>query len=103
MEPKNPLLTPQTLKVMVALLEQPREELSGAQIRLSTNLKSGTLYPILLRLEDAKWLQSRWEIENPQALGRPRRRYYRLTALGYAQGHRAVDDIRESFGRLAWA
>jgi PadR family transcriptional regulator, regulatory protein PadR len=99
---KEPRLTAQTFKVMGALMVRPRSELSGAEIGASTKLPSGTLYPILVRLEDAGWLTSRWESENPALLGRPRRRYYRVTAEGARSIRRAARDLEPTFGRLAW-
>ncbi len=99
----SPQLTKQTLKVLIALLQDPRDELSGAQIRKSAGLHTGTLYPILLRLERAGWLESRWEVEDPQSLGRPRRRYYRITALGVQQARAAVQEIKAVVGGLSWA
>src|SRR5260370_21358868 len=78
----EPQITAQTLAVLMALRDWPREGLSGAQIARSTKLASGTLYPILGRLEQAGWLESQWEAGDPHALGRPRRRYYQVTAIG---------------------
>src|SRR5690349_16709836 len=57
---REPRMSAQTLKVLGSLLSDPRDELSGADIARLTDLPSGTLYPILLRLEGAKWLSSRW-------------------------------------------
>jgi PadR family transcriptional regulator PadR len=71
----------QTLRVLEAFLENPSAELSGADI-LKRGIASGTLYPILLRLESAGWFKSRWESINPAKAGRPRRRLYRLTPTG---------------------
>lgn len=45
---------------------------------------SGTIHPILARLEQAGWLESRWEEIDPSEKGRPRRRYYRFTSDGAA-------------------
>jgi len=46
----------------------------------STGIKSGTLYPMLLRLHDQGYLEARWvESSTP---GRPQRHAYRLTAAG---------------------
>jgi DNA-binding PadR family transcriptional regulator len=78
-----------------------RRELSGADIAAASKLKSGTLYPILARLEEAGWLSSRWEAGDPVTLGRPRRRYYRVTAEG-AKNVRAVARDFAPIGRLAW-
>lgn len=75
----------QTLKVLDAYLDNPTHELSGADVYKESGLASGTLYPILLRLESAGWLVSRWEAADSSALGRPRRRLYRLTPSGLAR------------------
>jgi PadR family transcriptional regulator PadR len=68
----------------------------------ATKLQSGTLYPILIRLEDAGWLESRWEETSASELGRPRRRLYLLTGLGTRA---ATDELRKmaaTIGGLAW-
>jgi len=46
----------------------------------ATGLKSGTLYPILMRLKDRGFLSSQWEA--PQVSGRPPRQSYQLTPKG---------------------
>jgi PadR family transcriptional regulator PadR len=84
-------------------MSSPNVELSGAEIGQVTKIASGTLYPILARLEQAGWFESRWETERPQALGRPRRRLYRLTGLGATNARATFRDLQPSFGRLAWA
>ena len=98
----EPRITCPTLKVLGTLLSSPRDELSGAEVARVTNLASGTLYPILLRLEDAGWLQSRWERENPSELGRPRKRLYSVTAAGARKAHAVHKDLGPAFGRLSW-
>jgi DNA-binding PadR family transcriptional regulator len=75
----------QTLKVLDAFLSNPAQHLSGADVHKDSSLASGTLYPILLRLEAAGWLVSRWEAADASSLGRPRRRLYRLTPSGLAR------------------
>lgn len=72
----------QTLRVLEAFLENPTDELSGADVQKRCGIASGTLYPILLRLESAGWFVSRWESIDPVSAGRPRRRLYHLTATG---------------------
>lgn len=74
-------LTPQTLAVLNALAANPTSEFWGYELTKITGLPSGTLYPILARLEATGWLVSDWADEAPAA-GRPRRRYYRLTGVG---------------------
>jgi PadR family transcriptional regulator PadR len=75
----------QTLKVLEAFLEASGQALAGADVQKRSGLASGTLYPILLRLESAGWFASRWEAIGPSAAGRPRRRFYRLTSQGLAR------------------
>ena len=99
----EPRMSAPTLKVLGALLSNPREELSGAEIARITKLASGTLYPILLRLEDAGWLASQWENGDPRELGRPRRRFYRVTGLGAKRAKAAIRDLRPLLGDAAWA
>jgi PadR family transcriptional regulator, regulatory protein PadR len=77
-----PRLTTQTLKVLGAFASEPQTELAGSDIAKRSSLSAGTLYPILARLERVGWLQSRWEKGNPCYLGRPLRRYYRMTTIG---------------------
>jgi DNA-binding PadR family transcriptional regulator len=98
---REPRLTGPTLKVLGAL-SSSADELSGAQIARVTNLPSGTLYPILFRLERAGWLQSRWEAGDPRLLNRPRRRFYRVTAVGARNAQAAVMDLTAAW-RVTWA
>lgn len=71
--------SPQTLLVLEAFLASPREWRYGYDISRGTGVKSGTLYPILMRLEDNRLLESSWETNET---GRPPRHVYRLTATG---------------------
>ena len=54
-------LSLQTLRVLEAFLDSPTEQLSGADVQKRSGIASGTLYPILLRLESAGWFVSRWK------------------------------------------
>jgi PadR family transcriptional regulator PadR len=85
----KPLLrmSPQTMHVFDAFLEAPRSWKYGYDISRNTGLKSGTLYPILMRLAERDLLESSWEDAEP---GRPPRHMYRLTADGvrYAREER---------------
>src|SRR5258708_30025627 len=99
----EPRLTAQALKVLGTLMAQSPDALSGAEICRITKLRSGTLYPILLRLEQSGWLQSKWETETPRELGRPRRRFYQLTGVGARKAKSAFQDVTSTIGGLAWA
>src|ERR1700675_3137049 len=74
--------SPQTLAVLAALGGQPSAWQHGYALARETGLKSGTLYPILIRLADRGLVEACWQ-EEP-APGRPRRHLYRLTAAGLA-------------------
>lgn len=89
----KPKLTHATLKVLGVFMSANSQERSGAEIASITHLASGTLYPILLRCEEAGWLKSRWEEIDPREVGRPRRRLYRITAVGAAQTRAAIAEI----------
>ena len=78
--PRLPNTSPQTLSVLALLLESPRSWHYGYGLSQVTGLKSGTLYPILLRLADQGWLETRWA--EPEQPGRPPRHTYRLTGAG---------------------
>lgn len=77
---RQPNTSPQTLRVLQLLLEEPTAWHYGYEISQQTGLKSGTLYPILIRLADQGWLETRWA--EPQQQGRPARHTYRLTQVG---------------------
>ncbi len=76
--------------VLRALLEDPTREMYGAEIGAEAGLPSGTVHPILARLEGVHWLESRWEDINPRVEGPPGRRYYRLTAGGIEAARAAL-------------
>jgi PadR family transcriptional regulator PadR len=102
MSTDKPRLTTQGLKVLGALMSCPRDEVSGADIARATKLPSGTLYPILVRLENARWLESSWEVGDPHELGRPRRRFYRITSLGMRSAQSAFREVTSTIRGLAW-
>ena len=90
-------LSHQGLRVLRAFLdafnEDVRAELAGADIMRVARVSSGTLYPILLRFEKAGLFESRWEEETPASLGRPRRRFYRLTHAGVQVAQDALGEL----------
>jgi PadR family transcriptional regulator, regulatory protein PadR len=75
----------QTLAVLDALLIQPRQWHHGYSLSQRTGISSGTLYPILMRLEKLRWLETQWE--EGRVSGRPPRHLYRLsgTAIEWAR------------------
>jgi PadR family transcriptional regulator, regulatory protein PadR len=88
-------LTDPTLRVLSELASRPGQEWYGLELCKATGLSSGSLYPILVRIEGEGWIRSRWEEpERQETEHRPRRRYYSLTADG-------VTGIRELAARSA--
>jgi PadR family transcriptional regulator len=87
----------QTLSVLAALCDEPSEWRHGYALAKQTSLKSGTLYPILIRLADRGLVEARWQDE-PQP-GRPRRHLYRLTAGGQAAAAAALADVAKPEAR----
>ena len=77
-----PGFSAQTLSVLAALCDQPSQWQYGYALAKQTGLKSGTLYPILIRLADRGMVEACWQDE--PGPGRPRRHLYRLTAAGLA-------------------
>lgn len=72
-------LSPQTVLVLAEFLACPQDWKYGYDISRNTGLKSGTLYPILMRLAELAQLETQWEDAEP---GRPPRHLYRLTTEG---------------------
>src|ERR1700687_5967494 len=73
-------LSTQTRSILSAFLEHASQWRYGYDLSRETDLKAGTLYPILMRLSDARWLEARWE--EPSSPRRPPRHMYRLTQDG---------------------
>ena len=77
---RNRSPSPQTLRVLVALSNEPAQWRYGYELGVEVGLQSGSLYPILVRLSDRELVESRWEADPPA--GRPPRHLYRLTTHG---------------------
>ena len=70
----------------------------GFDIIDASGLKSGTVYPILRRLEEAGMLRARWEsVADAHDAQRPPRRYYQITGAGA----RALNDATERYPGLS--
>ena len=72
----------QTLKLLRSFMDAPRKWRHGYELSKATELMSGTLYPILMRLSERGLLEHKWLPS--QEAGRPPRHVYRLTAKGLA-------------------
>jgi DNA-binding PadR family transcriptional regulator len=78
--PRRANISPQTRIVLAVLSSQPQAWRYGYDLARETSLKSGTLYPLLIRLADQGFLEAEWR--PPLQPGRPPRHAYRLTEAG---------------------
>jgi PadR family transcriptional regulator PadR len=84
-------MTPQTIAVLRVLLEDSATPRYGLDIARHAGLKTGTLHPILNRLQQAGLIESFWEDPaDHEDQGRPRRRYYRFAGGGETAAFQAV-------------
>ena len=79
---RKPNSSVQTRELLAVMLLQPRSWQYGYELSKQTGLKSGTLYPVLIRLSDQGLLESRWQ--EPERPGKPPRHAYKLTPNGLA-------------------
>ncbi len=73
-------LSAQAVSVLRALADAPSRWRYGYDLATEVRLKSGSLYPILVRLADRGLLEATWE---PGPQGRPPRHLYRLSGAGH--------------------
>ena len=73
-------------RVLRAFLADPAAPRYGYDLMKASGLPSGTLYPMLGRLQEQGLVSSAWEPAGTDASGRPARRYYWLTDEGIQTG-----------------
>jgi PadR family transcriptional regulator PadR len=78
-------ITRQARTILALMLCDPGAEYYGLELARAGGLFTGTVYPVLGRMERNGWLEGGWERIDPRLEKRPRRRYYKLTALGLEQ------------------
>jgi len=99
--PRRTAFSAQTVALLVALAARPQDWRHGYDLARETGLKSGTLYPILIRLADRGLVEACWQDEPTP--GRPRRHLYRLTAAGLASATGALASAAERAAEQAAA
>jgi PadR family transcriptional regulator, regulatory protein PadR len=77
--PRTRALSPHARIVLAVLLEAEGRWSHGYELARRAGVRSGTLYPLLIRLEAQGYLAAEWQ---QPAAGRPPRHAYRLTAAG---------------------
>lgn len=95
-------MTLATQAVLRVMLDDPSASRYGFDIAREAGMATGSLYPILARLEQIGWLESYWEDQTPETEGRPRRRYYRLTDDGAVAAHSALQEALRRLTPRSW-
>jgi PadR family transcriptional regulator PadR len=90
-----PRISPQTLRVLEQFAERPTAWRYGYELSRETGLKSGTLYPILMRLAKHALLETKWVTTED---GVPPRHTYRLTSEGVAVVRTSLQEHRSRWG-----
>ena len=100
---RKPNSSAQTRELLAIMLREPRTWQYGYELSKQTGLKSGTLYPLLIRLSDQGLLDSQWL--EPERPGKPPRHAYKLTpnGLAFAREIAATDNASALRRKLAGA
>jgi PadR family transcriptional regulator, regulatory protein PadR len=69
-------------RVLTVMIADPSAPHYGYDLMKAAKLPSGTLYPMLARLQQDGLVDAEWEAQRQDTAGRPPRKYYRLTAEG---------------------
>ncbi len=88
----------QTISVLTFFLRYPDKWQYGYSISQELGIKSGTLYPMLIRLADRGYLDTSWSTEHQS--GRPPRHMYRLTTAGMSWAESVLNDTESEQSRL---
>jgi PadR family transcriptional regulator PadR len=86
-------MTEPTRKVLQVLLADPSAERYGLELSKGAGIAHGTMYGILVRLEQWGWLTNRLEHATDRAT--PPRRYYRLTDEGAERARTALQEAAQ--------
>lgn len=86
-------LTRREALVVRAFLEEPSKPKYGFELMESLGISSGTLYPMLAKLERQGWIEGHREDIDPSVAGRPPRRNYRLTGEGLVLARNALAEL----------
>ncbi|MEV0353850.1 helix-turn-helix transcriptional regulator [Nonomuraea sp. NPDC050680] len=99
----GPRMTLQTMLVLEEMLSDPTKRRYGLELCEKTAQPSGTIYPILARLErEFGWIERRKESAAEHlAQGRRARYYYTLTEKGALRARAALERAERSRGPAA--
>lgn len=83
--------------VIKIFLQDPSKPRYGFELMRVTGQPSGTLYPILAKLENSGWLTVGKEDIDPRAEGRPARRFYRISAAAVPAARLQLAELSERY------
>lgn len=90
-------ITPKMAAVLKVFLEDPDQPRYGFELMKLTGMASGSLYPMLARLEAAGWLARGKEDIDPRAAGRPARTNYTITGAAVSAARIQLAELSERF------
>ena len=93
-------LSPHARTLLAELLGAGERWSYGYELAARTGIKSGTLYPLLIRLEAQGFLEAEWQ--QSLASGRPPRHAYRLTAAGQRLARAEAAPAGEAASLSTW-
>ncbi|SUD49547.1 transcriptional regulator, Acidobacterial, PadR-family [Nocardia otitidiscaviarum] len=94
-------ITPTVASVLREFLEDPSRSRYGFELMKCCEIPSGSLYPILARLERAAWIIGQSESIDPVKEGRPPRKHYRLTETGTVAARAALANFSAHLDKLS--
>lgn len=94
---KDLTITPRMAEILKIFLEDPAEPRYGLELMQLTGLQSGSLYPMLARLEGAGWLTGGKEDINPRTAGRPPRKHYIIADEAAAIAHSRLTALSDQY------
>ena len=90
-------ITPKMAMVLKVFLEDPNQPRYGFELMKLTGMASGSLYPMLARLESAGWLTRGREGIDPRAVGRPARTHYTITGAAVSAARIQLAELSERY------
>ena len=92
---RNRVLSNHAVGILAVLLDAQGKWSYGYELAKLAQVKSGTLYPLLMRLEDRGYLEAEWQ--QPSERGRPPRHAYRLTPDGVRLARENLPSVNANY------
>jgi PadR family transcriptional regulator, regulatory protein PadR len=90
-------ITPKMARVLNIFLGDPDQPRYGFELMKLTGTASGSLYPMLAKLEAAGWLTKGKENIDPHAAGRPARTHYTITGAAASTARIQLAALSEQY------